>query len=134
MNLPIRPILCVGDVFSFHTGTENAVPSHWPMYFVIQVSTAPLGKVLNQIQWKIHANAIGDVDMFGSNQNINSTNFNNEALFTWLGRTYFGGFGSGVPFPSTPNPLSQVLQPLYPKYSNPPLQSTPTFRSTPTPP
>jgi len=90
-----------GYFFSFHTGTGNASPSMWPMYFVIQVSTAPLGKVLNQIQWKVHLNAIGDVDMFGSNQNINSTNFNNEALFTWLGRTYFGGWGSGVPYPNT---------------------------------
>ena len=36
---------------------------------------------------------------------------------------------SNPPLPSTPTPLSQVLQPRSPKYSNPPLPSTPTALS-----
>ena len=66
------------------------------MYFAIQVSTASNGKVLNQINWHAHVNAVGDVDIFGSNRAITNPNFTDETLWTWLGRTYFGGAGGGV--------------------------------------
>jgi hypothetical protein len=78
--------------FSFHTG--HTFPDWWPMYFVVQVN-ASTPKVLNQIDWRTHANAVGNVDIFGSNRSITSSNFTDETLYTHLGRTKFGGSGGG---------------------------------------
>lgn len=79
--------------YRFHTG-HNANSTQWPFYFAFQATTADKGKVLNQIDWIKHVNAIGSVDIYGSNQNITSANFNIDALYTWLGRYNPGGYGS----------------------------------------
>lgn len=81
-----------GNQFCYHTGHQL---SWWPMYHAINVTTADKGKVLNQIQWQTHINAIGNVDIFGSNNNITQSNFTSESLYTHLGRMHFGGSGGG---------------------------------------
>lgn len=82
-----------GPSFAYHDGHQ--VPAWWPMYHAIQVTTAEKGKVLNSCSWHTHVNAIGNVDFFGTNQTITSSNFTNESLWTHLGRAHFGGSGGG---------------------------------------
>lgn len=85
---------CPGSAqFCYHTG--HTVPGWWPMYHAIQVTTEEKGKVLNQIDWQTHVNAVGNVDFFGTNQVITSANFTTESLWTHLGRAHFGGSGGG---------------------------------------
>lgn len=82
-----------GSSFAYHDGHQ--VPSWWPMYHAIQVTTQEKGKVLNTCSWHTHVNAIGNVDFFGTNQAITGSNFTNESLWTHLGRAHFGGGGGG---------------------------------------
>jgi hypothetical protein len=82
-----------GPSFAYHDGHQ--VPAWWPMYHAIQVTTQEKGKVLNTCKWHTHSNAIGNVDFFGTNQSISSSNFTNESLWTHLGRAHFGGAGGG---------------------------------------
>ena len=79
--------------FSYHT--VHQVPAWWPMYHAINVTSSSKGKVLNQINWQTHSNAVGNVDFFGSNNAITSLNFTAEANWTHLGRAHFGGSGGG---------------------------------------
>ena len=81
-----------GSSFAYHDGHQA---SWWPMYHAIQVTTEEKGKVLNSCSWHTHVNAIGNVDFFGSNQSISSSNYTNESLWTHLGRAHFGGSGGG---------------------------------------
>ena len=79
--------------FAYHDGHQ--VPAWWPMYHVIKVTDDEKGKVLNSCDWYTHVNAIGNVDFFGSNQDITGANYTTEALWTHLGRAHFGGAGGG---------------------------------------
>lgn len=84
---------CPGsNAFCYHTGHQAG---WWPMYHAIQVSTATKGKVLNQIDWQTHVNAVGNVDFFGTNKIITSSNFTVESNWSYLGRAHFGGSGGG---------------------------------------
>jgi len=84
---------CPGPAqFAYHSGHQD---TWWPMYHAINVSDDPRGKVLNRIDWQTHVNAIGNVDMFGSNQLITGGNYTQEKLWTHLGRIHFGGSGGG---------------------------------------
>lgn len=77
-------------LFSMHTGHQ---PGWWPEWVSVQVSlNTP--RVLNQIQWLKHANACGNVDVYGSNRDINSGNAGDTSLYTFLGRIFCGGQGS----------------------------------------
>ena len=80
--------------FAFHTG-HNQNSTQWPFHFAVQVSTANQGVVANLLEWKKHSNACGNVDVYGSNQAITSSNFTNTNLYTYLGRVHMGGGGSG---------------------------------------
>lgn len=84
-----------GGSFSFHTG-HNGNSTQWPMHFCLQVTSNPNGKVLNRVQWYKHANACGNCNMWGTNYPINSNNFNNTSLYTFLGRVFMGGYGSSA--------------------------------------
>jgi hypothetical protein len=88
--------VCTGSSanFAFHTGHAGN-STQWPFYIAMNVSMAEKGKVLNQINWYAHGNAIGNVDIYGSNQSITSSNFNLDANYTYLGRGHFGGYGGG---------------------------------------
>lgn len=79
--------------FCYHTGHQE---TWWPAYHAIRVTTSTKGKVLNQIQWQTHVNAVGNVDMFGTNYDITASNFTNDFLYTHLGRIHFGGSGGGT--------------------------------------
>jgi hypothetical protein len=79
--------------FAFHTGHQ--FPNWWPMYLAIQVN-ASTPKVLNQIDWRLHGNAVGNVDVFGSNRSITASNFADESLYTHLGRVKMPGGSSGL--------------------------------------
>jgi len=78
--------------FAFHTG-HNGNSSHWPMYFAIQVD-ASTPRVCNQLEWVKHSNAVGNVDMYGSNNSITSSNYTDVGQYTFLGRVHMGGQGS----------------------------------------
>ena len=78
--------------FAFHTG-HNGNSSQWPLYFAIQIDpTTP--RVINEIEWVKHMNAVGNVDVFGSNVAISSSNYRDESNYTFLGRVHMGGQGS----------------------------------------
>lgn len=81
--------------FAFHTGHGNPGSVAWPQYLCVKVTNYRFGKVLNRIRWYKHTNAVGNVDVFGSNQDIQRSNFTDESLYTHLGRLHFGGAGSG---------------------------------------
>lgn len=81
-----------GGSFAFHTG--HTFPDYWPLHFAVQVSTST-PRVLNQLQWKLHSNGIRNVDIFGSNRAITSSNFTDETLYTFLGRTRMNGGATG---------------------------------------
>lgn len=78
--------------FAFHSGHQ--VPAWWYGYAVVNV-TSGTPRVLNQIRWKAHTNAIGNVNIWGSNQNITSGNYTTTTLYSFLGRCNFGGQGGG---------------------------------------
>ena len=79
--------------FAFHTG--HTFPDWWPTYFAFQAN-ASTPKVLNQIEWRVHSNGIGSVDVFGSNRSITSSNYTDETLYTFLGRVAMNGGSSGI--------------------------------------
>lgn len=89
-NSPLN-FVCSG--FAYHTGHASN-STQWPFYHAVKVSTQQYGKIVNQIQWYKHVNACGNIDMWGSNQNITATNFNQETNYTFLGRVHMGGFQS----------------------------------------
>ncbi len=79
--------------FSMHTGHS---PTPWPQFYAIKVSNDTYGRVLNRIRWYKHTNAVGNVNIWGSNQDIDRTNFTDTANFwTYISRVHFGGSGSG---------------------------------------
>ena len=78
--------------FAFHTG-HNADSSQWPMYFAIQVD-ASTPRVCNELEWVKHQNAVGNVEMYGSNVNITSSNYTDVSNYTYLGKVHMGGQGS----------------------------------------
>ena len=79
--------------FSMHTGHS---PTPWPQFYAIKVSNDTYGRVLNRIRWYKHTNAVGNVNIWGSNQDIDRTNFTDTANFwTYITRQHFGGSGSG---------------------------------------
>jgi hypothetical protein len=79
--------------FAWHTG--HTFPDWWPSGIAIQVN-ASTPKVLNQIQWVVHVNGVGNVDIFGSNRAITASNYSDETLYTHIGRVKFNGSGSGL--------------------------------------
>lgn len=82
--------------FAFHTGHGNPGNVAWPQYLAIRVTDYKYGKVLNRIRWFKHANAIGNCNIWGSNQDITRRNYaNTSTLWTYLDRLHFGGSGSG---------------------------------------
>ena len=87
------PLNYVCGTFAYHTG-HSGNSSQWPMYHAIQVSTDTYGQVINRINWYKHANACGNVDMWGTTSTITSGNFNDTSLYTYLGRVNMGGYGS----------------------------------------
>ena len=83
--------------FSMHTGHTNN-SSHWPMYFAIHLTDHFRGMIVNRCHWNKHSNACGNVDWWGTMDNIGDhmgSSWYNTANYTNLGRTHFGGSGSG---------------------------------------
>lgn len=80
-----------GSNFAVHTGHQA---NWWPVSIAVQVSSST-PKVLNQIQWYRHFNGCGNVDVYGSNQEINSNNAFDLSRYTYLGRVYMYGRGYG---------------------------------------
>lgn len=77
--------------FKIHTGHSGI----WPHYTCVNVvSGSGTPRVLNQWQWYKHTNAAGNFDIYGSNQNITSSNFTTLSNWTNLGRGHAGGQGS----------------------------------------
>jgi len=81
--------------FAFHTGHSNPGSVPWPQLYAIKVTSYRYGKVLNRLRWYKHQNAIGNVNVWGSNQNITRSNFTDTSNWTYLDRLHFGGSGSG---------------------------------------
>jgi hypothetical protein len=84
-----------GGSFAYHTG-HSANSTHWPFHIALQVTSAPNGKVINRIQWYKHSNACGNCNVWGTNQFITSSNYNDTSLYTYLGRVHMGGSGSAA--------------------------------------
>lgn len=80
--------------FAFHTGHQAG---WWPAYAAVLVvaNNSATPRVLNQIRWKAHTNAIGNCNIWGSNKIIDSNNFTSTSNYTFLGRVHFGGYGGG---------------------------------------
>ena len=82
--------------FAFHTGHSSPGNVSWPQYLAVKVSAYPFGQVINRVRWYKHTNAIGNVNVWGSNQDINRTNFTETGTqWTYIARLHFGGQGSG---------------------------------------
>ena len=82
--------------FAFHTGHSSPGNVAWPQYLAVKVSAYPFGQVINRVRWYKHTNAIGNVNIWGSNQDINRTNFTETGTqWTYIARLHFGGQGSG---------------------------------------
>lgn len=76
--------------FTMHTGHTAG---WWPTIGAVQISsTTP--RVVNRFRWYKHANACGNIDIYGSNQAITGSNFTDTSLYTYLGRGNVGGYGS----------------------------------------
>ena len=75
--------------FKIHTGHDGVKPT----YLCFQVSSGT-PRVVNQLRWIKHANACGNIDIYGSNQSITSGNYQTMSNWTYLGRGYMGGYGS----------------------------------------
>ena len=85
-----------GADFAFHTGHTNPGNVSWPQYLAVKVSTRAQGQVLNRVRWFKHANAIGNCNIWGTNREVDRSNFTDTATnWTFLGRVHFGGQGSG---------------------------------------
>ena len=82
--------------FAFHTGHSSPGNVSWPQYLAVKVSAYPFGQVINRIRWYKHGNMVGNVNVWGSNQDVHRGNFTQTANFwTYLDRLHFGGQGSG---------------------------------------
>mgnify|MGYP003110635569 CR=1 FL=1 len=81
--------------FAFHTGHTSPGDVAWPQYLCIKVSNDKYGKVLDRIRWYKHTNMVGNVNLWGSNQQIVRSNFTNTGNFTFIARLHFGGSGAG---------------------------------------
>ena len=82
--------------FAFHTGHSSPGNVAWPQYFAVKVTEWDFGQVLNRIRWYKHGNMVGNVNVWGSNQDVHRGNFTQTAnLWTFLARLHFGGSGSG---------------------------------------
>lgn len=83
--------------FAFHTG-HNGNSSQWPMYFAIHLTDHFRGLIVNRCHWNKHTNACGNVDFWGTMREAGDhtgSMWYNTANYTFLGRTHFGGYGSG---------------------------------------
>lgn len=86
-----------GSDFAFHTGHTNPGNVSWPQYLAIKVTNYKYGKVLNRIRWYRHQNMVGNVNIWGSNQSLDRTNFTDTAgLWTFISRLHFGGAGGAA--------------------------------------
>ena len=82
--------------FAFHTGHSSPGNVNWPQFLAVKVTEWTFGQVLNRIRWYKHGNMIGNVNVWGSNQDVHRGNFTQTAnLWTYLDRLHFGGQGSG---------------------------------------
>ena len=79
--------------FGFHTG-HNGNSTQWPFHFAMEVSTSIAGAVVDEINWLKHVNAVGNIDVWGSNNAITASNFNDTSNYSYLGRIHAGGSGS----------------------------------------
>lgn len=75
--------------FMIHTGHDGVKPTY--LCFNLTSGTP---RVLNRFRWIKHANACGNIDFYGSNQNITSGNYQTMGNWTYLGRGFMGGSGS----------------------------------------
>jgi Putative Ig domain/IPT/TIG domain len=75
--------------FMIHTGHDGVKPTY--LCFNLTSGTP---RVLNRFRWYKHANACGNIDFYGSNQNITSGNYQTMGNWTYLGRGFMGGSGS----------------------------------------
>lgn len=80
--------------FGFHTG--HVTNEWWPQWLAVKVTDYEYGKVLNQIRWVKHSNAIGNVNMWGTNNDITNLTIRNTDEYSFLGRTFFGGRNSAA--------------------------------------
>ena len=81
--------------FAFHTGHTDPGEVAWPQYLAIKVSNDKFGKVLDRIRWYKHTNMVGNVNIWGSNRDIQRINFTNTGNYTFIARLHFGGAGAG---------------------------------------
>jgi len=75
--------------FAIHTGHDGVKPTY--LCFNLTGGTP---RALNRFRWVKHANACGNIDFYGSNQNITSGNYQTIGNWTYLGRGHMGGSGS----------------------------------------
>lgn len=75
--------------FKIHTGHDGVKPT----YIVFRVSTGT-PRVLNRLRWIKHANACGNIDIYGSNKDITTNPYTTMSNWTYLGRGFMGGYGS----------------------------------------
>ena len=83
--------------FAMHTG-HNTGSAHWPLYFAIHLTDHWRGMIVNRCHWNKHTNACGNVDFWGTMDDIGDhtgSSWYNTANYTNLGRGHFGGNGSG---------------------------------------
>ena len=83
--------------FAMHTGHTQS-SAHWPMYFAIHLTDHWRGMIVNRCHWNKHTNACGNVDFWGTMDDIGDhtgSSWYNTANYTNLGRGHFGGYGSG---------------------------------------
>jgi len=81
--------------FAFHTGHTDPGNVAWPQYLAIKVSNDKYGKVLDRLRWYKHTNMVGNVNIWGSNRDIQRINFTNTGNYTFIARLHFGGSGAG---------------------------------------
>ena len=81
--------------FAFHTGHTDPGEVAWPQYLAIKVSNDKFGKVLDRLRWYKHTNMVGNVNIWGSNRDIQRINFTNTGNYTFIARLHFGGAGAG---------------------------------------
>jgi len=74
--------------FTIHSGHDGI----WPHYAVVKLSNTPV--VATEFKWIKHGNAVGNVDFYGSNDDINNQNFTDTTRYDFLGRGHFGGQSS----------------------------------------
>lgn len=90
------------DIFNYTCNGAGGWAMHsghqigwWPAYLAVQISSS-LPRVINQLTWLKHSNAIGNVDIYGSNRDITSSNWTDLNLYSFLGRIFCGGANSAA--------------------------------------